>query len=76
MLNREGLDAAHYRNIGHATEDCPDLLAKWEAKTWQHNVNLVNFEPRTISESEDPRINVITRGGAKTDGDDVTRGPT
>ena len=42
------------------------MLAKWEARTLQHNENLVHSEPRYIPYYGDPRVQVVTRGGSCT----------
>jgi hypothetical protein len=57
---------AHYRNNTHATEDCPDLIAKWEDRARQRGENLINYEPRVVAKGRGPNINIITRGGEKT----------
>jgi hypothetical protein len=53
--------------LDHATEDCPQLVAKWKARG-NHNHNR-NQNVQKISSkkcNEGPRITVVTRGGART----------
>lgn len=53
----------------HATEDCPKLIAKWEARTRKRGTNFINVEPRTTESFPIIDINIVTRGGKKI-GDD------
>jgi hypothetical protein len=34
----------HNRNNGHATEDCPELITKWEDRVRQHIDNHISSE--------------------------------
>jgi hypothetical protein len=55
----------HCRNNTHATEECPEVISKWEGRARKRGVELINYEPRTIADTERPNINIITRRGAK-----------
>jgi hypothetical protein len=57
---------AHCRNNTHSTEDCPDLISKWEDHARKRGANLINYEPRFVAEGKEPNINIVTRGGTKT----------
>ena len=37
---------SHCRVNTHSTEDCPELIAKWEDRNRQHADNLINSKPR------------------------------
>jgi len=56
----------HHRNNAHATEECPKLITKWEERARQRGTNLINYEPRPITEEQEPNINIITRGKTRT----------
>jgi hypothetical protein len=46
----------------HVTEDCPDLLKKWEDK--KTNCNMVHAEPcKNKKKNEEVDVWVVTRGG-------------
>jgi hypothetical protein len=57
---------AHCRNNTHATEDCQDLISKWEYHARKRGANMINYEPRAMYERGGPNINIITRGGENT----------
>jgi hypothetical protein len=57
---------AHCRNNTHAIEDCPNLTAKWEYHTKKRRSNIISSKPRPVDEERRSNINIVTRGGAKT----------
>jgi hypothetical protein len=61
----------YYNSFEHVIEDCPALLAKLqERRGGNQQVQLISAKPRGV----DPRVVVITRGGASIGEDRVTPG--
>lgn len=67
----------HWRALDHPTDDCPQLVAKWQARGnlnqnlhQNQNVQMISVEKR----SEGPKIAIVTRGGARTGVDIATQG--
>jgi hypothetical protein len=65
------------RALDHATEDCPQLVAKWQARGnpnqnlhQNQNVQMISVEKC----SEGPKITIVTCGGARTGVDMETQG--
>jgi hypothetical protein len=56
---------AHYGNNTHATEDCLEMIDKWQDHARHRGENMINYEPRAMDERGGPNVNIITRGGAK-----------
>ena len=50
----------------HATEDCPELIKRWEEINRKWGANLVNAEPRVVETQPLPSVAIITLGGKKT----------
>lgn len=50
----------------HTTEDCPELIKRWEERARQRGKNLVNFEPRIIEDQNMQSVAIVTRGGKRT----------
>jgi hypothetical protein len=62
---------SYYNSFEHVIEYCPALLDKLqERRGGNQQVQLITVEPRGV----DPRVIVITRGGAATGEDKVTPG--
>jgi hypothetical protein len=58
----------HYQKTEHNTEDCPELIEKWEAwEKMQHSVNMLNSEPWILGGDEVhpsyTSLYIITWGG-------------
>jgi hypothetical protein len=60
---------SHCRTNGHATEDCPELIAKWEDRVCQQGNNLISSEIKRVIKGKLPNLNIVTRGGEKTGAD-------
>jgi hypothetical protein len=60
---------SHFINNGHATEDFPKLITKWEDRVHQHEANLIILELKREIKGQLPNINIITRGGVNTRAD-------
>lgn len=58
----------HCRVHAHATEECPEFIAKWEDRARQRSANLVNSELRQ-EPFRQQMINIITQGGTRTRAD-------
>jgi hypothetical protein len=57
---------SHYITNGHATEDFPELIAKWEDQVHQRGTNLISSEIKTVIRGQLPTLNIVTQGGEKT----------
>ena len=53
----------------HTTEDCPELIKKWEERARQRGANLINSEPQGTATPDLQNVAIVTRGGKKTGGD-------
>jgi hypothetical protein len=61
---------SHCRTNGHATEDCLELITKWEGHVLKRGTNLISSEIKRVSEGKLPNLNIVTRGGVNTGVDD------
>ena len=59
----------------HATEDCLELIKRWEERARQRGVNLVNAEPRIVEAQAMQNVAIVTRGGKRTGEDTQNIGP-
>jgi hypothetical protein len=60
---------SHCRTNGHATEDFPELIVKWEDQVRQRGTNIIISKIKRVIKGQLPNINIITQGGAKTGAD-------
>jgi hypothetical protein len=56
---------SHCKTNGHATEDFPELIEKWEGRAWKRGANLIGSEIKRISKGKFLNINIFTQGGAR-----------
>jgi len=61
---------SHCRTNEHTTEDCLELIAKWEDIVRQRGTNLISSNIKRISKEQFLDLNIVNRGGSKT-GDDA-----
>jgi hypothetical protein len=57
---------SHSITNGHATEDCPKIIAKWEDQVRQRGTNLISSKINRFIRGQIPNLNIVTRGGGKT----------
>jgi hypothetical protein len=55
--------------MGMQLKECPELIAKWEDRVRQQGTNLISSEIKRVIIGKIPNLNIVTRGGAKTDTD-------
>ena len=56
---------SHCKTNGHTTQDCLELIEKWEDRVWKRGTNLISSEIKSISKGKFPNLNIITQGGVK-----------
>jgi hypothetical protein len=60
---------SHCRTNGHATEDFPKLIEKWEDRVRQRGTNLISSKIERVIRGQLTNLNIVTQGGAKTGAD-------
>jgi hypothetical protein len=56
---------SHCRTNGHAIEDYPRLIVKWEDHVRQRETNIISSEKKRFIRRHLPNLNIVTRGGEK-----------
>jgi hypothetical protein len=56
--------SSHLKTNGYATEDCLELIEKWEDRVQKLGTNLISSEIKRVIKGQFTNLNIITRGGS------------